>query len=113
MGQCYKVVNFSKKEYIVPNAFGDGLKLKEFACSGNATMTALAVLTVDPKTNGNGGGDFMPSGSFGIIGRWYGDSIGIVGNYEENGLYYEAEKSWKDISREVVATMIQAYCFLF
>lgn len=109
MGQYYKIVNYDKQEYITPPCFHDGRKLMEFACSANGTMTALAVLLVDPETNGRGGGDFMGNDPYDVVGRWFGDRIGIVGDYGDDELYDKVEisPSWKDISQEVLDTIIQ------
>ena len=54
MGQYYSIVNIDKKEFICPHKFGDGIKLKEFGCSGCGAMTGLAILLADG--NGRGGG---------------------------------------------------------
>lgn len=35
MGQYYYVINVTKKEYLHPHKFFDGLKLLEFGCSSN------------------------------------------------------------------------------
>jgi len=36
MGQCYVIANISKRQYLFPHRFGDGLKLLEFGASGSA-----------------------------------------------------------------------------
>lgn len=60
MGQYHVVVNLSKKEYLYPRKFNDGVKLMEFGASGMGTMLALGWLL------GN---------------EWNGDHITIVGDY--------------------------------
>jgi hypothetical protein len=87
MGQYYKVINVSKKEYIHPHNFGDGMKLMEFGCSGQGTMTALALLL--SSGNGRGGGDMRSGDS--IIGSWAGDNIVIAGDYDDAGKYDDLE----------------------
>jgi hypothetical protein len=60
MGQYHVVVNLSKKEYLYPRKFNDGVKLMEFGASGCGTMMALGWLL---------GND------------WNGDHVTIVGDY--------------------------------
>lgn len=60
MGQYHVVVNLSKKEYLYPRQFNDGVKLMEFGASGMGTMFALGWLL---------GND------------WNGDHVTIVGDY--------------------------------
>jgi hypothetical protein len=55
MGQYHLVVNLDRKEFIHPHRFGDGLKLLEFGCSADGTLTGLAILLA--CSNGRGGGD--------------------------------------------------------
>jgi hypothetical protein len=77
MGQYHKVVNLDKKQFLHPHKFGDGLKLREFGCSGEGTLTALTALLA--AHNGRGGGDFRSDSP--LIGSWAGDRIAIVGDY--------------------------------
>ena len=87
MGQYYTVVNLDKQQYLHPHAFGDGLKLLEFGCSGCGTMTALAVLLADG--NGRGGGDLQTDNEEyqEIIGSWAGDRIVVTGDYADEGKF--------------------------
>lgn len=132
MGQYYYPVNLDKREYIHPHKFGDGLKLLEFGCSTDGTMTALAILLADG--NNRGGGDLRSDNP--IIGSWAGDRIVIAGDYadpgkfmpkttteelqrvankcfsegyqkpEEVNLHCLAGETFKDISAEVMAAMV-------
>ena len=81
MGQYYKIVNLDKKEFIHPHKLGDGLKLLEFGCSKNGTMTVLAILLVN--SNGRGGGDIESDSK--MVGRWAGDRIVVAGEYGKEG----------------------------
>ena len=110
MGQYYKVCNLNKLQYLHPHRFGEGLKLLEFGCSANGTMTGLAILLADG--NGRGGGDLHSEHP--IIGSWAGDRIVIAGDYadegkwddEEGALYSAAEEpAWEDISDQVIEAM--------
>lgn len=112
MGQYYVVVNLDKKEFIRPHYMGDGAKLLEFGCSATGTMAGLAVLLA--TSNGKGGGDLqnVPEGNV-IVGRWKGDRIAIVGDYDDSpeykGLYTKCgkeEDGWVDISFPTMETMM-------
>jgi hypothetical protein len=85
MGQYYMIANLSKKEYINPSAFGNGLKLMEFLSSSFGVLSGLGVLLA--SSNGNGGGDlWIPQDTkWGDVpGRWAGDKIVIAGSRHDN-----------------------------
>jgi hypothetical protein len=133
MGQYYKPVNITKKEYLYSHTFGDGLKLCEFGFSSMGMMAGLAILLADG--NGNGGGDISEDPVSGIVGRWKGDRIVIAGDYAPEGkfvtqkdvegfvddkgnpvnrrktnLYRVATEKFKDISYDVLfALMAENY----
>ena len=44
MGQYFKVINKTKKEFINPHTFGNGLKLWEIVASGKGVMQGLGLL---------------------------------------------------------------------
>lgn len=111
MGQYYKIINKSKKEYLDPHHCGDGAKLMEFGLSGEGTMSALAILLA--TSNGLGGGDLNTEDKT-IMGRWAGDSIAIVGDYDDfsphKGLYDKAEngnKGWRDVSFDAMRVLME------
>ena len=110
MGQYYKIVNLTKKQFMFPHNFGDGAKLCEFGSSGTGTMFALAALLA--SGNGRGGGDINSDDP--IIGSWAGDQIVITGDYDDDGkygvpnstnLYSYAGEEYKDISEEIKKAM--------
>jgi hypothetical protein len=70
MGQYFYVVNLTKKQYLHPHDFEEGLKLGEFP-------DTLALLS------------YLLSDSYGfvkhsLIGAWKGDSVQIAGDYSES-----------------------------
>jgi hypothetical protein len=110
MGQYYHIVNLTKKQYLHPHHFGDGLKLLEFGSSGSGTMLGLAVLLAN--SNGRGGGDLQSENS--IVGSWAGDRIVIAGDYAEKGdkgetckdnLYHRSAETFEDISYKVIEAL--------
>lgn len=89
-------VNVTKREFIHPHKFGDGLKLLEFGCSSSGTLLGLAVLLA--QANGKGGGDLVARGSGSsqrmidvVSGRWCGDRIVIASDYGDDGQLVSAE----------------------
>lgn len=108
MGQYFIVVNKTRREYLHPHAFGDGLKFLEFGLSSSGTLTGLAFLL--RQSSSGGGGDIDPVD--GITGRWIDNQITIVGDYDESGLYGEASESYKDISAAVIIAMAEADNYL-
>jgi hypothetical protein len=111
MGQYHMVFNVTKKQFLHPHKFGEGLKLLEFGCSGCGTMTALAVLL--SNSNGRGGGDLRSDDP--LIGSWAGDRIVVCGDYAESGdvfghVYGEANEDdteWEDISEKIIAVLCE------
>ena len=93
MGQYYKIVNKTKKEYLDPHTFGNGIKLMEFVSDGRGVLQGLAILLADG--NGRGGGDLHSDNK--LIGSWAGDKVYVSGDYSDSGLYEKAEK-YKDIN---------------
>lgn len=86
MGQYHYLVNLDKREFVHPHEVGNGLKLWE-QTTGNLPAVLIALLAV---SSGRGGGDFNESHNYdphanpdGIVGRWGGDRIAIVGDYVE------------------------------
>ena len=115
MGQYYYIVNLTKKQYLHPHVFDDGLKLLEFASSRCRTLSALALLLADG--NGRGGGDFGRTEAISehpLVGSWAGDSIVIAGDYADEGkftpdpktnLFSYAQETFENISLQVRTLM--------
>lgn len=119
MGQYYIPVNVTKRQFIDPHRFGDGLK--EIEMLTGVTPKALAVLLF--RSNEGGGGDLYShpysdaerKGLKALVGSWAGDNIVIVGDYDTayphgpgfDGLYREARETFKDISADVLKVLIK------
>jgi hypothetical protein len=118
MGQYHKVVNLDKREYVHPHRLGCGLKLWEQLANSPSTGTALIVLLAS-ASNGDGGGDLHHAD---IVGRWRGDRIAFVGDYDDDSRYQIFDKSmsgkeiydacgdttvtqWTDVSDQVCAVI--------
>jgi len=76
MGQYWKPVNLTKREFINPHKLKTGLKMVEQAFSSDIAAAMVILLSVMPQRRG--GGD-MQSNPF--IGRWAGDMVVFVGDY--------------------------------
>jgi hypothetical protein len=83
MGQYHKIVNLDKREFIDPFGLSMGQKALEQLLSEVSTQEALFLLLM--CSNGRGGGDVSASDPYGLIGRWAGDRIAVVGDYTEDG----------------------------
>lgn len=98
MGQYHLTVNLDKQEFLDPHRLGDGLKLVEQFQGANPGVRS-ALLALLACSNGRGGGD-LPNG--GIVGRWSGNRIAVVGDYAEPGdiscvdaseIYFDCQRS--------------------
>src|SRR5690348_10754915 len=94
MGQYFFIVNISKQEYLDGNCAGTGMKFLE----QYNTMTLLKYL-LRQSTEG-GGGDIDYEGKY--CGRWAGDRITMVGDYDESHLFEKAGKQFLNITHGVL-----------
>ena len=99
MGQYYLLVNVTKKQFLYPHVFDDGLKAWEIVANGNM-LKALGYLLV--KSDGGGGGDLKPDS---LVGYWAGDEILLTGDYDSSKLYDEALNTYTDISTTIQKAM--------
>jgi hypothetical protein len=83
MGQYHHAVNLDKGEYLSPHALGNGLKLWEQAYGNRAGVGSalIVLLAVSAPDGGRGGGDPRIDDPNGVLGRWGGDRVVIVGDY--------------------------------
>ena len=128
MGQYFKAVNTDKKEFVCPWCLGGGAKLWEWSANSQGAIFTLLLR----KSNCTGGGDYggqapqvveltkdqniadaiakgvaregmlMPIPNESIVGRWAGDRVALVGDYDESGLYVEASEQYRNISEPLV-----------
>jgi hypothetical protein len=128
MGQYFKPVNTDKKEFVCPWCIGGGAKLWEWAVNREGAIFTLLLR----KSSQTGGGDyggpepqviemtdgtdlaeivakgilregrpvFIPPES--IVGRWAGDRVVLVGDYDDSELYSIATESYRNISAPLV-----------
>lgn len=95
MGQYFLIVNLDKREFVDPSRLGGGLKLWEI-CANNVCRILPFLLR---KSSEGGGGDIRKE--YFSAGRWCGDRVVVVGDYDESGLYDLTSKEYTDISDAV------------
>jgi len=95
MGQYFVIVNLDKKEYIHPHNLGSGAKLWEICANPIAGVLPFLLR----KSSETGGGDIDFESR--VAGRWAGDRIVVVGDYDKSGLYDKTEMEFKEISKMV------------
>ena len=130
MAQYFLLVNLDKKEYVDPLKLGGGLTLWEW-CTGDQARIISWLLAKGPqdgtylpfaskefaeamdryihgkddsalKIVGEIASTRIGEGKYKTVGRWAGDRIVLVGDYDDSGLYDIVEMRFKDISEEVV-----------
>jgi hypothetical protein len=92
MGQYYYIVNLDKQEYLYPHKLGSGLKFGEILST--KVPQVLVFLLHQSTDNGYVEG-------YKNAGRWAGDRITVVGDYDDSNLYQKVAETFKDISLEV------------
>lgn len=95
MGQYFKLINEDKKEVINAWDLGGGAKFYEWLF--NREIRVLAWLL--RRSNEGGGGDINNPEKYQTLGRWAGDRISLIGDYDKSGLYDEEKTGYADISK--------------
>ena len=95
MGQYFLIVNLDKKEYLHPHKLGHGLKLWEICA--NSCLNVLGFLL--RQSNETGGGDIRRD--YTNAGRWSGNRIVVIGDYDKSEQYQTVENTFKEISSEI------------
>ena len=93
MGQYFKLVNETKKEVVDPWGIGGLAKYYEWLYNDQARVLVWLLR----KSDGGGGGDVSDPAQYQTLGRWAGDRIVLVGDYDSSKLYEKAER-FEDIS---------------
>jgi len=109
----YIIGNIDKKEYLRPDAFGEGDTLLDVVDSYQGVMLGLVVLLAD--SNGRGGGDLRSNHA--VIGTWAGDRIAIIDDaaelfgietpgFDEGPLQPQFLKHGTDVSGAVIEAIL-------
>ena len=109
MGQYFKAINLDKREVVCPWCMGGGAKLWEWAANTQGAIFSLLLR----KSDEGGGGDFygyhkgcaeggpIPCPVSPIAGRWAGDRVCLIGDYDSSKLWEELP-AYRNITQEVV-----------
>jgi hypothetical protein len=97
MGQYFLLVNTKKEEYVCPWCIGTGAKLLEWCANHCAGILPYLIR----KSNEGGGGDIENIDECKYAGRWAGDPVYLVGDYDTSGLFDKALKSYRNISQKL------------
>jgi len=88
-------VNLDKKEFVHPHDLNGGAKLWEICVNRYGGVINFLLR----KSSEGGGGDIHQDYEY--AGRWAGDRIVLVGDYDESKLQIKAEKEFLNISKAV------------
>ena len=86
MGQYFKIVNLDKREVVNPWDLGTGAKFWEWLYNPHARVFVWLLR----KSDGDGGGDIHDRDQYKTLGRWAGDRLVLIGDYDSSRLYEEA-----------------------
>ncbi len=93
MGQYFYAVNETKKEYVSPWDIGGVAKLWEWCVNKWAGIFPYLLR----KSSEGGGGD-RDTSTTEYAGRWAGDTVYLVGDYDESKLFDKAQREFTNIS---------------
>jgi hypothetical protein len=130
MGQYFKAVNLDKREVVCPWCLGGGAKLWEWAVNTQGAVFTLLLRQSSGTGGGDYGGpepqtieltednaaaEFsdiiakgiaregmsMPIPSSSVVGRWAGDRVALIGDYDESFVWSDLEQ-YTNISEQLV-----------
>jgi len=96
MGQYFLIANLTKKEYLNPLKLQSGLKLWEITVNKAPRVLPLLLR----KSSSGGGGDIQKD--YKSAGRWAGDRIVVIGDYDESELFEKVRKTYEEISNQTI-----------
>ncbi len=129
MGQYFIAINQTKKEYVCPWCVGGLAKLWEWAANAQGSIFTLLLRQSSCGGGGDYGTktqvieaenltsesllDVLRKGALqegasvefppdSMVGRWAGDQVSLVGDYDASGLYETAQKEFTNISSPLV-----------
>lgn len=85
-----------RKEYVCPWEIGGVAKLWEWCCNRQAGIFPFLLR----KSSEGGGGDIQKD--YQTAGRWAGNRIVLIGDYDQSRLWDRLEREYTDISEQLV-----------
>jgi hypothetical protein len=89
-------VNVTRKEFVSPREIGGLAKLWEWCVNRQAGIFPYLLR----KSSEGGGGDIRRKCPQ-FAGRWAGDAVYLIGDYDESNLFKTAESEYLNISRDL------------
>ena len=86
MGQYFKLVNLDKKEVVDPWKVGGAAKFWEWLANPHGRV----ILWLLRQSTEGGGGDITDRDEYTTLGRWAGDRVTLVGDYDASRLWESA-----------------------
>jgi len=96
MGQYFKLINENKKEQITAWELGGVAKFFEWLYNNQARLLVWLLR----KSDQGGGGDISEPDKYQTLGRWAGDRITLIGDYDSSKLWQSTDK-WDNIAKLV------------
>lgn len=96
MGQYFKLINETKQEQITAWELGTVAKFYEWLLNNHARILVWLLR----KSDNGGGGDIPNPDKYTTLGRWAGDRITLIGDYDSSELWKQT-KHWENIAPEV------------
>jgi len=94
MGQYFKIVNYDKREYVDPWEIGGTAKLFEWCANPQAGVFPFLLARSDD-------GERSFRDEYPTAGRWAGDRVALVGDYDRSGDYQAAEREFRNVSGQL------------
>jgi len=94
MGQYFVLVNEDRRELVCPYCAGGTSKLYEFCAQPHSGLLPYLLR----RSTETGGGDITAPETNEYAGRWAGDKICLVGDYDESRLYQKAYEEFDNIT---------------
>lgn len=98
MGQYFKLINLDKKEQVIPWSIKCVAKFYEWVYGEHLKLLAYLLR----KSDELGGGDIITDNlkELKYCGRWAGDRVLLIGDYDSSKLWSKTE-NYVDISKEL------------
>jgi len=93
VGQYFMLINEDRKEFVCPHCAGGLAKLFEWCANPQAGLLPYLLR----RSTQTGGGDIQDVSSE-FAGRWAGQRVCLVGDYDASGLYKKAQEEFTNIT---------------